>query len=1074
MKTADYGAGDAYPGSEPQNVSDREQEAASFSMPDTGYREDYTVAPPPMPEEYNWAMSGTHVSVSNDLHGDLFQAMGWTDLNRPHAYGKCELHAQWSVYWTVDYTNMSLHMVEKRLKRYTKDQGWNWGGLLDAEGYPQTSRSLKQTSVPGIGEINPGVKDWKNKEWAGMGQYDNPGVPQSDTPFYGLQDPVEDKPMDDPRTCSECGAPCLDYNDWREHTLRYHVNKDRKPADSPQPVVDLDDVLPAGFNEAIMDKTVQRQSRIIFQMTAAAPMAPMIAGPMPFIYDIESDRIFVGHPGERHSDIQGRFTPGGIIEGLYDPKGNVQIRTDTDMPYTVRHMAELWYAMHPELTIKSIFLMVGDKKHKLASSNIAFQVKNQVATDPAAWSVFKALEPLGNVYVVGGAVRDIVLGKTPKDIDLMVQGVEAEDVEYALKRLPGRVDFTGKQFGVFRYRDPEGNEVEIALPRTERSTGAGHKDFDVVTNPFISVGEDLARRDFTGNAMAVNLSTGDLVDPYRGSEDLKSGILRTVSDRSFVEDPLRILRAFASVSRHGLDPSTDTYHDLAAHGHTLAELPAERLQMELDKIMGGDDPTKAIDLMEATGVLQHVLPEVAATENFDQKSKYHAHTLNDHIKEVLRSTAEQTSDLDVRWAALLHDIGKPDSQWMDEDGYGHYYKNKDGQGEDHELLGAQMAKELLTRLHFPNDRIQRIEHIVKHHMFPKFDSMGGARKFINRVGDGNADDLLLLRQADSGGKGNAWDGDVPRMQQYVQAVREAGEPTDQKMLAINGNDLIAAGYAPGRGMGDILKYLTDRVLEDPSLNTPETLLALASEAQPQEPTISKTANILDPILDHLDPDVFNHADSHDPTVKMHVVEWLKKKVYSTMMDAGWPDPANYLNLILTGSLTTYQWSAESDFDVSLWIDVERFPDWVRADLIAMMIEKCDGTIVPGTTHPIQCFVVNPKQFTKEDLYKPGLRSGYDLDKGEWIVLPEKSRSIDVSLRWPEHIRYAKDCADKMKMMLRYDKYAVKTYWDFLHRQRFLDQRAGKGDYAISNIVYKMLNNEGLLDDISEVTGEHIA
>lgn len=355
--------GDAYIGDTPQANADREQEQAA-------YKPDYTVAPERPADEYNWAMSGTHVSVSNDEWADLFSAMAWNDQSRPHAYGKVELHYRWTVYWHVHYTNMNFGILEKRLKRYTRDQGWDWGGILDEEGVPVDYRSLKSASVPGIGEINPGLKDWKNNEWAGMQEFDNPAEHQTDTPFYGFSDPEEDKNPADPRTCSECGELMLNYDDWRKHVLREHVNPERKPPAGPQPVVDLDDVLPANFNEAIMDKTVQRQSRLIFQLTAASPSQPQIPGPMPFIYDIESDRIFVGHPGERHSDIKGRFTPGGIIEGVYDPKGSVQIRTDTDMPYTVRHMAELWYAMHPELQIKSIYLLVGERKYRLASNDV--------------------------------------------------------------------------------------------------------------------------------------------------------------------------------------------------------------------------------------------------------------------------------------------------------------------------------------------------------------------------------------------------------------------------------------------------------------------------------------------------------------------------------------------------------------------------------------------------------------------------------------------------------------------------------------------------------------------------------
>jgi len=1063
QKSADLLGSDAYPGEEPQAAA----EAAQI-------RQDYSVAPLDRPaDEYNWAMSGTHVSVSNDHHVDQFKAMGWNDGSRPHAFGELELHFRWTAFWSIKHSNISLHLVEKRLKRYTKDQGWDWGGLLDQEGMPYGSTALKQASVEGIGEINPGLLNYKLDEWSGTDQFDNPGYPQSPKPFY-MNDPDDEMPMTAPRTCSDCGAACINYDDWRKHTLRFHINPDRKPPTDPQPVVDMDDVLPANFNENIMDKTVQRQGRLIFQMTAAKPQPPMLAGPIPYIFDIETDRIYVGHPGERHSDIQGRFTPGGIVEGLYDPKGNVQIRTNTDMPYTVRHMAELWYAMHPELVIKSITLMVGDEKYKLASANIGHKVRNIAATDPAAWAAFQALEPMGNVYAVGGVVRDIVLGKVPKDVDLMVQGVDEDDVQEALEALPGRVDYTGKQFGVFRYRDPEGNEVEIAMPRTERSTGPGHKDFEVYTDPYISVGQDLARRDFTGNAMAVNLSTGDLVDPYRGSEDLKAGLLNTVSDRSFPEDPLRILRGLSSVSRHGLDPSPQTYHDMAAHAPSLSELPRERVMMELDKLMSGADPAKAVDLMETTGILEHVLPDVANTVGFDQKNKHHSLLLNDHIKEVLRLTAQVTDDVDVRWAALLHDIGKPGSQWFDDEGWGHYYENEHGEGQDHEKLGAEMTQRLLTELKFPVDRIQRIEHLVRWHMFPPFQAPNGARKFINRVGDEHADDLLNLRWADSGGKGAAWDGNVPRMQQLVQGVREAGEPTNTKMLAVNGGDLIAAGFKPGPQMGALLNHMVELVLEDPTLNTKDQLLQIA-QSTPPESIPQKHANILDPIQEELDPAVFTNADSPSPTVKSTHVAWVKNKVYKILTEAGWPDPKKYLKLVLTGSLTTYQWSADSDFDVSLWIDTDNFPEWVRSDLVALMIEKAEGIIVPGTTHPLQVFVVDTNRFQPDDLYKPGLRSGYDLDNDEWIVLPEKQRTIDVYKTYPAVVRYAKDCEEKVRLLLRFDNApALKIYWDLLHMKRFRDMREGKGDYSESNIVYKTLANAGLFPHISEAIGEHIA
>ncbi len=587
--------------------------------------------------------------------------------------------------------------------------------------------------------------------------------------------------------------------------------------------------------------------------TGAATLPP-ISGPLPFIYDIENDRIHVGHPGERHSDIMGRFSPGGIVEGLYMPDGKLQIRTDTDMPYTVRHLAELWYYMHPELKVSAIFLLTGDKKYKLASPNIGHKVRNMAATHPAVWAAYEALKPFGNVYVVGGAVRDVILGKIPNDFDLMVQGIEPYDLTEIMRRLPGQFLQTGDQFPVYRYK-ADGDEVEIALPRTERSTGEGTHDFSVTTNPYISVGEDMARRDFTVNAMAVNLETGELVDPYHGSEDAKAGILNSHNPNVFAEDPLRILRALTAVSRHGLQPSPELFEQLRKQAPALQNAAPDRIGEELMKIMKGSDPASAMELAMQTGVMQYFFPEVYATLGFDQKSKYHEHLLNDHIINVLRLVAQRTSDPDVRIAALLHDIGKPASQWFDEEGLGHYYQNEQGEGQNHEEVGADMAREALNRIRLPGDDVSRITHLVRSHMFAPFNSTNGARKFMHRYGEQHADDLLNLRWADSGGKnsGNPQDGSVDLMGQYIQQVREAREPTQLSQLVINGHDLIQAGMQPGPQMGVVLKWLMQEVLEDPALNDRDTLLrmSLQGSEKPQDSlqgqTLGKhTGNILTP------------------------------------------------------------------------------------------------------------------------------------------------------------------------------------------------------------------------------------
>ena len=938
--------------------------------------------------------------------------------------------------------------------------------------------------------------------------------------------------------------------------------------------------LPTFVTDFTNDPLKQRFQQQYLAMVKIAAKPKPINAPIPFVYDIEIDDIRAGKPGQSHLDIKdrdkNRLTP-NVVEGLYMPDGKIQFKTDSTMPYTIRHMVQLWYSLFPELEVKNIHKMVGDKKIKLAArsdEHIGQSVRNLAFTDSAAREVYNALNKFGNIYIVGGAIRDTVLGKIPKDIDLMVQGIPAHELEQLLGALPGRVDFTGKAFGVFRYKAPDGDEVEIALPRTEVSTGEGHKDFDVQADSNLDPMDDLARRDFTGNSMLVNMATGELSDPFYGAKDLQNGVLRVVNEKAFHDDPLRIMRAFSAMSRQGLEPEPDTLKAIRDNAYMLNSLPPERIQMELDKIFGGEDPERAVRMMRDTGVLHFIMPEVAATVDFDQRNKHHRKLLDEHLLDVLRRTQEQSGDPDLRMAALLHDIGKPSSYWEDEQGNGHFYKKvyidpetKKPTGEtigsNHEDVGAEMSHSMLTDLKYPNARRDRIVHLVQHHMFPPFDDATGARKFIKRVGPEHAMDLLKLRRADQSGKGtDEWENKTPvnLQEQLVQKSFDEDSATQIKDLAIGGKDLIDEGMTPGPQFKYVLNKLLEAVIEHPEWNNRETLLPMAQNlyfnkqasrreikiAHPNgqeielangtvwayiEPTptsvlvhlfqsnhegqgnsmralrelrsmfpgkqievthtgildagsywqkmqdrglIDRFSNILDPIKTSLDPDVFDNPEADMPKVHPRIVHWVKKHIYAVLKDTGYPDPHKYLRLVLTGSLTTYQWSYTSDFDVSLWVDVNHFPEWQRADMISVMVDRMDGTTVPGTTHPIQCFVVDSNKVSMDDLYRPGLRSAYDLDRQKWIVMPEKGRVLDVHKAYPALIQYAKIIEDKMRMLLKYDPPLAKVYWDEIHHKRQRDMRAEKGDYAESNIAYKWLANSGLFPQIAESTGEYIA
>lgn len=225
----------------------------------------------------------------------------------------------------------------------------------------------------------------------------------------------------------------------------------------------------------------------------------------------------------------------------------------------------------------------------------------------------------------------------------------------------------------------------------------------------------------------------------------------------------------------------------------------------------------------------------------------------------------------------------------------------------------------------------------------------------------------------------------------------------------------------------------------------------------------RRSNVLDPVQDQLDPAVFLDSASPEPIVKPEIRKWIYDTIYKALTDAGYDGMEDWLSLVLTGSLTTYQYSERSDCDVSLFVDVPKFPEWSRAEMIGLMVENCDGQLVPGTTHPLQVFVVDTKKLSREDLYQPGLRSGYELATQRWIVPPDPGRVHDVQAEQYGDYFYALEVADKLDRLLTFEPEKAKLYYQAIHRRRQQDQQRGRGDASQSNIVYKMLDQKGLFD-----------
>src|SRR6266536_1059678 len=280
-----------------------------------------------------------------------------------------------------------------------------------------------------------------------------------------------------------------------------------------------------------------------------------------------------------------------------------------------------------------------------------------------------------NAYLVGGAVRDELLGLESKDADFVVPGVDYDGLRAALEP-HGRVEeleVAGRRVGARLYpRDPELRAIapagiEFAPPRAERSTGPGRHEFEIVADPGISIEDDMARRDFTVNAIARRLETGALVDPFHGQDDLQRGVLRAVGPRSFAEDPLRLVRGLRLVSQLGLTPDESTLQQMREEASSVRLVSGERVGGglhadglgELSKLLLGREPAKALRLARDTGVLTALLPELEPAIGFEQNSKRQQLPLDEHMFEVVQAAADSGAGLPVRLAALFHDAGKP-------------------------------------------------------------------------------------------------------------------------------------------------------------------------------------------------------------------------------------------------------------------------------------------------------------------------------------------------------------------------------------------------------------------------------
>ena len=428
-------------------------------------------------------------------------------------------------------------------------------------------------------------------------------------------------------------------------------------------------------------------------------------------------------------------------------------------------------------------------------------------------SCMEQLEQAGfTVYAVGGCVRDSLLGLTPSDYDLCTNATPEEMCRifdgYELVRAGEKHGTVGVVM--------DGKVYEITTYRTESGYADNRHPDSVV---FVDrVEEDLARRDFTVNAMAFHPKTG-YIDPYGGQKDLFSGVLRAVGDAEtrFREDSLRILRGVRFACRFRLEVEPQTRQAMTQMAPLMENLASERVLSELTQILCAMEQG---DLVRFREVMVQAIPELAPSVGFQQHSPYHAFDVFTHTDRVLCRTPKDPA---LRWAALLHDVAKPHTFTQDEDGKGHFY--------GHAKESAAIANDILTRLKASNALQEQVVFLIEHHMDTLTPEKAALRKKLSRYGGDNIRKLVALQQADRAGKRKITSNST-QSEKLLLALdkleKEEGR-LQLRDLAVNGHDMMEIGFEPGPALGKCQKKLLEMVLSGEIANEKSALLAAAKQ-----------------------------------------------------------------------------------------------------------------------------------------------------------------------------------------------------------------------------------------------------
>ena len=445
-------------------------------------------------------------------------------------------------------------------------------------------------------------------------------------------------------------------------------------------------------------------------------------------------------------------------------------------------------------------------------------------------------------YLVGGAVRDMLMKVPAHDWDVATNATPQDVIKLFKFVVP-----TGIEHGTVTVHY-KGNEIEVTTFRTEDGYSDGRHPDSI--NYAATIEEDLARRDFTMNAIAASLEDGIITDPYGGQDDIKNKLIRTVgaAHERFMEDGLRPVRALRFASKLGFSIEKNTYSEIFKEEiqAKAASISIERFRDEFEKIMASPKPSVGLKLLEESGLLDIFIPEFKICRGCIQSDyrAFHKFDVLDHL--FYACDGAPADKLNVRLAALFHDIGKPAAKKILHETVLDGEKNDGSKKEietitfyNHEAFGEKITQKLMTRLKFSNDMISNVCHLVKEHMFHYESNWSEAavRRFIIRVKPECMEDLYDLRLADMYGMYNE-KVDV-RYSESVKLLLELKARVEKelskktalslKSLAVNGRDLMQLGIPAGKELGRILNELLECVIEDPAMNNKEMLIETAKK-----------------------------------------------------------------------------------------------------------------------------------------------------------------------------------------------------------------------------------------------------